>query len=70
MVRGLLKPKAYSPKPMSGINGDKSRHAIARKRGIARRAKIKALVAAKKNPSSATPAAAPEKSPRSSAKAR
>ncbi len=55
---------------MSAINGDKSRHSINRKRGIERRAKIKAMLAAKKTPSSATSAAATDKSPRSSAKAR
>ena len=71
---GPRPPKAQSLKPkaqkMSAINGDKSRHSINRKRGVARRAKIKALVAAKKNPSSATPDQAAAKSPRSSAKAR
>ena len=55
---------------MSAINGDKSRHSINRKRGIARRVKVKALLAAKKNPSGATDAPASDKSPRSSAKAR
>jgi hypothetical protein len=55
---------------MSAINGDKSRHSINRKRGIARRAKIRAMVAAAKNPSSATPAPASAKSRQSSAKAR
>ena len=33
---------------MSGINGDKSRHQINRKRGVHRRAKIRQLVAAAK----------------------
>jgi len=55
---------------MSAINGDKSRHSINRKRGVARRAKIKALVAAKKNPSTASPAPAKAASPRGGAKAR
>jgi hypothetical protein len=55
---------------MSAINGDKSRHSINRKRGVARRAKIKALVAAKKTQSTASPAPAKAESPRSSAKAR
>jgi hypothetical protein len=55
---------------MSAINGDKSRHSINRKRGVPRRAKIRALVAAKKNPSSATSAPASATSRPSTAKAR
>jgi hypothetical protein len=44
---------------MSGINGDKSRHAINRKRGIARRAKIRTLLDARtaKTPNTAAPPA-------------
>ena len=53
---------------MSRLNGDKSRHQINRKRVVVRRAKIRALVAAKKNPSSATAAPESEASPRASAK--
>jgi hypothetical protein len=45
---------------MSRINGDKSRAAITRKRGVHRRAKIRQLLEAKKQPSGATPSA-PEK---------
>jgi hypothetical protein len=55
---------------MSAINGDKSRHSINRKRGIERRAKIRAMVAARKNPSSASPAQETGASRRTSAKAR
>jgi hypothetical protein len=55
---------------MSRLNGDKSRHQINRKRGVVRRAKIRAMVAAKKNPSTASTDPAPAASPRSSAKAR
>jgi hypothetical protein len=55
---------------MSRLNGDKSRHQINRKRVVLRRAKIRQLVEAAKNPSSATSTAASEKSPRASAKAR
>jgi hypothetical protein len=43
---------------MSRINGDKSRAAIAHKRGVHRRAKVKQLLEAKKNPPSAAPAPA------------
>jgi hypothetical protein len=39
---------------MSRLNGDKSRHQINRKRVVLRRAKIRQLVAAAKNPSTAT----------------
>ena len=53
---------------MSKLNGDKSRHQINRKRGVLRRAKIRAMVAAVKNPSSATSAPASAKSPRATAK--
>ena len=55
---------------MSAINGDKSRHSINRKRGVLRRVKIRAMVAARKTPSSASPAPAKGESPQSSAKAR
>jgi len=55
---------------MSKLNGDKSRHQINRKRGVVRRAKIRAMVAARQNPSSATSSPAPEKSPRATAKDR
>jgi hypothetical protein len=41
---------------MSGINGDKSRHQINRKRGVHRRAKIRKLLADAKSRSTATPA--------------
>jgi hypothetical protein len=44
---------------MSARNGDKSRHQIARKRGVIRRAKIRAMVAAgataEKRPAHAKP---------------
>jgi hypothetical protein len=43
---------------MSRINGDKSRASIAHKRGVHRREKIKQLLEARKNPSTATTAAA------------
>jgi len=49
---------------MSRINGDKSRAAIAHKRGVHRREKIKQLLEAKKNQPSATPAAASGERPR------
>jgi hypothetical protein len=39
---------------MSAINGDKSRHSINRKRGVARRAKIRKLVADARVKSGAT----------------
>jgi hypothetical protein len=55
---------------MSRLNGDKSRHQINRKRVVLRRAKIRALVAAKKNPTTATDAPQSEASPQASAKAR
>jgi len=55
---------------MSAINGDKSRHSINRKRGVARRAKIKAMLAARKTPSSASPAPAKVAAPPAGAKAR
>jgi len=44
---------------MSRINGDKSRAAIAHKRGVHRRAKIKQLLEARKNQPPAKTAAAP-----------
>jgi len=53
---------------MSRINGDKSRHQINRKRTVVRRAKIREMVAAKKNPSSATGEEKTAASPRSTAK--
>jgi len=43
---------------MSRINGDKSRASIARKRGVQRRAKIKQLLEARKNQSTAATATA------------
>jgi hypothetical protein len=55
---------------MSKLNGDKSRHQINRKRVVVRRAKIRALVAAKTNPSSASTAPASGTSRQSSAKSR
>ena len=39
---------------MSKLNGDKSRHQINRKRAVKHRAKIRAMVAAKKESSTAT----------------
>jgi len=55
---------------MSKLNGDKSRHQINRKRTVVRRAKIRAMVAAKQNPSTATGDQSAAASPRSSGKAR
>jgi hypothetical protein len=43
---------------MSRINGDKSRAAIAHKRGVQRRAKVKQLLEARKAQSTDKPAAA------------
>jgi len=43
---------------MSAINGDKSRHAISRKRGVHRRAKIRQLLEARKTAPAAKPAGA------------
>jgi len=40
---------------MSAINGDKSRHAINRKRGVHRRAKIRQLLEARKRQAAAKP---------------
>jgi hypothetical protein len=49
---------------MSGINGDKSRHAINRKRGVQRRAKIRQLLAERKNQPKPADAPAAGKKPR------
>ena len=48
----------YDPS-MSAINGDKSRHSINRKRGIHRRAKIRALLQARTAQPAATAGAKP-----------
>jgi hypothetical protein len=55
---------------MSSINGDKSRHQINRKRGVLRRAKIRELVAATKDRSTATGDQPKETSRRASPKSR
>lgn len=44
---------------MSAINGDKSRHSINRKRGIQRRAKIRALLQARTAKAPTAPAKKP-----------
>jgi hypothetical protein len=52
-------PDTGYDQPMSAINGDKSRHSINRKRGIQRRAKVRALLQAGVAKPSIAPAATP-----------